>query len=157
MKDLRSGRLFMELSALERTQGDFLLSGFSVTELGNVAVKVYNEWVPCSREASRSDIESLLIRAGYTVRPAWMQELPPLNLEPKIHDFWVELLQDLGSYETEMKDISPGLSYQRIEIFDLTVKISLSNGERTKIMQVRLDRGEFPAALPVDFAFEFNK
>lgn len=87
----------MELSALERTQGDFLLSGFSVTELGYVAVKVYNEWVPCSREASRSDIESLLLRAGYTVRPAWIQELPPLNLEPKIHDFWVELLQDLGS------------------------------------------------------------
>lgn len=141
---------------MERAQPEFLCTG--VQKHGSkVRVLLHDRSLSLPPEINRDSIVTALRGHGLAAREAFTGELPPMNLEPAVHETWIELLNDLGTYEPDIADISPGLGYERIEVKGTHAWITLAKGEQRLSKDIDLAAKEFPAGLPIDLAFEFNR
>ncbi|GAA5226982.1 hypothetical protein [Paeniglutamicibacter antarcticus] len=148
------GSLLIELSALERTQPDFLCSGVAVRG-EDVFVSFPERVLKIDSTADRESIAKSLRESGYEVRSSFEGALPPMNFVPGPHESWIEFLNDLGTYEQDMDDICPGLGYEEVKRLEKTVEISLKCGSVRISREFTLD--SMPVGVPVDLAFDFKK
>lgn len=148
------GSLLIELSALERTQPDFLCSAISVRDEG-VFVSFPDGTLKIDPNTSRESIAKIVRESGYPVQEPLEGTLPPMNFQPRPHESWIEFLNDLGTYEQDLDDICPGLGYEEVKRLGETVVISLRCGPVTMSNEFKLN--SMPVALPVDLAFDFKK
>lgn len=149
-----AGHLLRELSMVERTQPTPLFTGLrfgaetaTVGFAGGEAV--------LALDSTRGQIVQALRNWGLDALDPFDGEPQTIPGDPDSHEVWCELLDDLGAHSWHLGHIDSRLTYLEVHRDGALARILVGNGLRSMSLEVELDGGEMPAALPVDIAGDF--